>query len=117
LTTTDVGDFYMNEERPQTLFVEEILADDKNRLEVERHQKFDIDVSTMDVMLGKVVLSRTVIPFTAENAFNMKCTLDNKPSNTRRQPEKMENEDEPMKRQRVENPNLEQMRQMYKREI
>lgn len=47
------------------------MADDENKVQIERHQAQNIDVNTMDVMLGTDALSRTVIPCVVQNAYNI----------------------------------------------
>lgn len=68
--TLTLADFDTTKKKAHSPFIKEIMADDENRIQIERHQELNISINTMDVMLGKDALSRTIIPCIVKNAYN-----------------------------------------------
>lgn len=68
--TLKLEDFDTTQKKSQTPRIRQIMADSENVLQIERHRELNISVNTMDVMLGKEALSRTVIPCIVQNAYN-----------------------------------------------
>jgi hypothetical protein len=67
--TLKLADFDTNQKKSQTPLIREIMADHENRVQIERHIEHKININTMDVMLGKDALSRTVIPCVVQDAY------------------------------------------------
>lgn len=68
--TLKLEDFDTKAKKTHMPFIREILADNENRVQIQRHQEQNLSVNTMNVMLGNNALSRTVIPCVLKNAYN-----------------------------------------------
>lgn len=76
--TVELQAFDKKPKKLRAPYINEIMADNENMIQIERHREQNLSVNLMNVMLGKDALSRTVIPCILKNAFgaNVSCVAN-----------------------------------------